>query len=74
MLDAAIDEVVKADILLIIGTSMVVYPAAGLVNYAPRNCRIYLIDPKPINLNIPGFTQIQKVATEGMEEFVSIVK
>lgn len=35
----------KADILLIVGTSLNVYPAAGLVNYAPPHCRIYVIDP-----------------------------
>jgi NAD-dependent deacetylase len=49
----------RADILLIIGTSMQVYPAAGLVHYAPDNTPIYFIDPKPAieasafpNLNI----------------------
>lgn len=41
----AIQIVKKAAILLIIGTSLNVYPAAGLIHYAPRNCRKYLIDP-----------------------------
>lgn len=36
-----------ADILIIIGTSMQVYPAAGLVHYAPRGTPIYFIDPRP---------------------------
>lgn len=45
MLGFAARLVQKADILLIVGTSLNVYPAAGLVNYAPPHCRIYVIDP-----------------------------
>ena len=37
----------KADFLVIIGTSMQVYPAAGLIHYCPENCKIFYIDPKP---------------------------
>ena len=63
----------KADILIIIGTSLNVYPAASLVHYAKKGCRIYLIDPAPMNLNIPGFTQIQAPATEGMRQLLEIL-
>ena len=63
----------KADILIIIGTSLNVYPAAGLVHYAKKGCRIYLIDPAPMNLNIPGFQQIQAPATEGMRQLLEIL-
>ena len=60
--------------MLIVGTSLQVYPAAGLVQYAPAGIPIYLIDPKPIHLNMKGFTQIEDVATKGMERFMEIAK
>jgi NAD-dependent deacetylase len=44
-IEIAAKKVEKADILVIIGTSMQVYPAAGLVDYAPRGVPVYLIDP-----------------------------
>jgi len=47
MLEKAIETTAMADILIIIGTSMQVYPAAGLVNYIKPNIPIYFIDPKP---------------------------
>ena len=74
MIETAAREVQKADILLIIGTSMVVYPAAGLVSYANPGIPVYLIDPKPIHLPYSNFTQIEEVATKGMEEFTDIIK
>lgn len=70
--DGAI-AVSEADILIIIGTSMAVYPAAGLINYAKPGIPIYLIDPKPINLNYPNLTQIEEVATKGMEKLSKIL-
>jgi len=47
MLAKAIEITSEADFLLIIGTSMQVYPAANLINYIPQNTPIYFIDPKP---------------------------
>lgn len=69
MLDPAAREAMKADIFVIIGTSLNVYPAAGLVQYAPPGCPVYLVDPAPV-FNAPGgkFTHIQKGASEGMKE------
>ena len=67
-LGRAAKEVEKADILIIIGTSLNVYPAAGLVHYTKPGCKIYLIDPQPMNLRMDNFTQIQEVATEGMRK------
>jgi NAD-dependent deacetylase len=67
----AVQIVKKADILLVIGTSLMVYPAAGLLDYAPRGLPIYLIDPKASpagyyeNLNV-----IRKKAAEGVPEIV----
>lgn len=48
-IEKAIEFVKKADILVIIGTSMNVYPAAGLLHYAPQQAEVYLIDPKPVD-------------------------
>lgn len=47
MMELAIEITEQADILLIIGTSMQVYPAAGLLHYAPQGTPVYFIDPKP---------------------------
>ena len=70
-IEPAIKWVEKADIFLVIGTSLNVYPAAGLINYVRPNVPIYLIDPKPGA--VPGnrnVTIIQKGASEGMKEFM----
>lgn len=75
MIEKAIEEVQTADILLIIGTSLQVYPAAGLINYAPRNCEIYLIDPQiPDSVSREKVHCIQQGATEGMKTFVNLLK
>jgi len=60
----------EADILVVIGTSLSVYPAASLLQYAPRDAKIYLIDPKPISYPYREFIQIQKGAGEGMKELI----
>lgn len=72
-IEAAIDLVQKADILLIVGSSLQVYPAAGLYRYAPHGCPIYVIDPKPVPLADPRVTFIQDVATKGMQQFVGML-
>ena len=59
--------------MLIIGTSLAVYPAAGLIHYAKPGTKIFLIDPKPIHVSGIHITQIQKVATEGMQEFQKLM-
>ncbi len=69
----AIDLVEQADILLIVGSSLQVYPAAGLYRYAPNDCPIYVIDPKPVPISDPRVTFIQDVATRGMEAFMKKV-
>lgn len=63
----------ECDILLVVGTSLAVYPAAGLVNYITPGRPIYLIDPKPIKINYSQYTQIEDVASSGMEKFKGIV-
>lgn len=68
-IDAAINVVERADILLIVGTSLQVYPAAGLYRYASSACPIFLIDPKDVPVADPRITQIHEVASRGMEIF-----
>ena len=59
----------KADIFVIIGTSLNVYPAAGLLHYVPRGAEVYLIDPKPVDTHTSrSIHVIQKGASEGVAE------
>ncbi|MBQ9100609.1 MAG: NAD-dependent deacylase [Paludibacteraceae bacterium] len=73
-IELAIQWVQKADLFLIIGTSLLVYPVAGLVRYVPSGVPIYLIDPKEVKLPVnTSVNVIQKVASEGMKEFLKMV-
>ena len=72
-IEKAITLVEKADILLIVGTSLQVYPAAGLYRYASINTPIYVIDPKPVPISDSRVTMIQDVATKGMEKFLEML-
>lgn len=72
-IEKAIDIVEKADILLIVGTSMQVYPAAGLYRYAGNNVPIYVIDPQDVPVHDPRITHIKDVATKGMKIFVELL-
>ncbi|MFT3823470.1 MAG: NAD-dependent deacylase [Chitinophagaceae bacterium] len=56
----------KADIFVVIGTSLAVYPAAGLVDYAPYHIPKYIVDKKVPAVNVYGLTVIEKPATEGI--------
>ena len=73
MIDKAIELVQTADIFVIIGTSLNVYPAAGLVNYVSQEVPVYLIDPKVVNVNTKRVTFIQKGASEGVKDLVKIL-
>lgn len=62
----------KADVFVVIGTSLVVYPAASLLHYAPRNAQVYYIDPRPSD--VPSYVHvIAKPATEGVKELIEIL-
>ena len=70
-IETAVRYVEKADIFVIIGTSMNVYPAASLLYYVPSNADVYLIDPKDVNINSNRpITHIKKGASEGMKELL----
>ena len=70
-IEKAIDVVAGADIMLIVGTSLNVYPAAGLYRYARNGAPVYLIDPEDVAISDPRITHIREVATKGMETFIS---
>ena len=70
MIETAIHYARQADIFLIIGTSLNVYPAAGLLYYVPEQAPVFLIDPKEVRVGSRRkVTVIQKGASKGMEEF-----
>ena len=73
-IERAVELVAAADIVLIVGTSLQVYPAAGLYRYARPEAPIYLIDPADVTLYDKRVHHIKKVATEGMKEFVGMLK
>jgi NAD-dependent deacetylase len=76
MLDKAIEITSKADILIIIGTSMQVYPAASLVNFIKPKTPIYFIDPKP-SITKNDFNNLKIIsdfASEGTNKLISILK
>ena len=58
----------QADIFVIIGTSMNVYPAAGLLDYVERNVPVYLIDPQEVRTSRFDVHHIKKGASEGVKE------
>lgn len=73
LIPKSIEIISKADIVLIIGTSMQVYPAASLVQYAPKNCQKYFIDPKPTvnEREYPNLTVIAQKASVGVPQLVT---
>lgn len=74
MMEKAIPIVQSADILVIIGTSLNVYPAAGLLAYVRPNIPVYLIDPNNVNTSRQGIHFIQKGASEGVVELRNLLK
>jgi len=66
-MDEAVPMVESADILVVIGTSLNVYPAAGLVNYAKRGIPIYVIDPERPSVYIRNVNYIREKAGKGVE-------
>lgn len=75
MMEAAARLVLSADIFLIVGTSLVVYPAAGLVNYAPPYLPKFIVDKKiPYVSGLRNLTTVEKPATEGMKEVIPLLK
>jgi NAD-dependent deacetylase len=75
MLEAAAMEIVSADIVLIIGTSMQVYAAAGLVGFAPPFSSIYYVDPKPsINYELSMSNNLKVIAEPATTGVAKVVE
>lgn len=75
MLQPAAEKAAQADIFVIIGSSLNVYPAAGLVQYTSADCPVYLIDPEDVYAGGNGnITHIAKGASTGMEELRELLK
>ncbi|WP_031427980.1 SIR2 family NAD-dependent protein deacylase [Flavimarina sp. Hel_I_48] len=71
LLDDAARAVMQADIVLIVGTSMQVYPAAGLIDYAPANAELYFIDPQPNIQSAHNLKVIAENASTGVPTLVN---
>ncbi len=74
LFEKAISICQTADILLIIGTSLQVYPAASLMHYTAQNTPKFYIDPKPSIASKENLTVIGKTATEGIKDFVNEIR
>ena len=75
MMDDAINELRNADIFVIIGTSLNVYPAASLLQYVQPSAQVYLIDPNPVQTSAScNVCVIQKGASEGVKNLVELLK
>ncbi len=74
MIEPAIEWVKAGDIFVIIGTSLNVYPAAGLLNYARRGHPVFLIDPKEVQTQRYDIQHIPQGASEGVRELTCLLQ
>ena len=75
MIEKAIEVVYDADIFVVVGTSLAVYPAAGLINYVSGDVPKYIIDKKlPVTNDFPNLIRIEKPATEGVKDLKELLK
>lgn len=74
MIEKAMEIVQTADLLVVIGTSLNVYPAAGLLNYAKPDVPVFLIDPNEVRASHSGIHFIKKGASEGVAELRELLK
>ncbi len=73
-IEKAAEIVTSADILVIIGTSMNVYPAAGLIDHVPEKAPIYIIDPNEVPVTSDSMTRvIRKKAGEGVQTLIKML-
>lgn len=72
-MEKAIAVAETADVFLVVGTSMQVYPAAGLIEYVPKHCKVFVIDPDLENRFTQKENFFQTSATEGMRKLKTIL-
>ena len=74
LLDTAAKYARQADVFAVIGTSLLVYPAAGLIHYVPQDNPVYIIDPKMPSLSdSPNIYKIEKPATTGTQKMYDLL-
>jgi NAD-dependent deacetylase len=77
MMEKALMEVADADVVIVVGTSLQVYPAAGLLSYAPYHAQTFYVDPKPnISYEISQRKEIQivpEIGSKGLETVWNIL-
>jgi len=74
MIETASEMCESADIFVLVGSSLAVYPAAGLINFVPSQSPRYIIDPKiPEVRNRKQVIRIEKTATEGLKELLQLL-
>jgi NAD-dependent deacetylase len=75
MINVAIDFIQKADVLIVVGTSLTVYPAAGLIHYAGKNCKKYIIDPNVGKMYLPkDFISFATYASDGIQACIEEIE
>ncbi|MAT89318.1 MAG: NAD-dependent protein deacylase [Flavobacteriaceae bacterium] len=74
MMNEAMAEMQQANIVLVVGTSMQVYPAASLIQYAPENCPIYFIDPNPAISSSNRVEVLAETATQGIPKVIDRIR
>ncbi|GAB3225057.1 NAD-dependent deacylase [Hymenobacter seoulensis] len=75
LMEQAIEEAARADVFLVVGTSLQVYPAAGLVNYVHPATPIYIIDPsRPPVTSRPNLLFISEPATTGVPKVATTLR
>lgn len=75
MIETAATLASMAEIFIVVGTSMLVYPAAGLIDYVPANAEIYVVDPKKPNVAPrKNLHFIEDVASKGLQQVADILK
>jgi len=74
MMEAAIEEVITADILMIVGTSMQVYPAASLMHYASPHIPVFFIDPRPSISSSERIRVFAENASTGVPKAIEVIK
>ena len=74
-MDMAVELAKEADIFVVIGTSLVVYPAAALIHYVKPGTPVYYIDPNPADVSgIPNVTVIREPASKGMQTLAKLLE
>lgn len=72
--EKALSIIQGASVFIVIGTSLNVYPAAGLIHYVPVGCKCFVVDPNANELNIPNhFSVIKMSAVEGMQKITELI-